>query len=206
MTDGRALQVNLLESSTVVAEHEETTIDLRQETGYPGVGRACLHLSMSRPVAFPLAIRVPEHTRDHRLALNGEALAEPIVPGDRVTLNRTWHEGDHVELRFEPEVWRAALSDGSAAVVRGVEVLAADSRDQPLAKSDHGLVQDTEASLQEAEVSEDGRRRYRGRFAENGRATALLLTPFAVAGNPSVGRLSSTYRTAFPAGDETARA
>ena len=99
----------------------------------------------------------------------------------------------------QPQPWLADLRDGTAAIVRGAEVLAFDVRDNHL---DPGTVRLTGApELKPAPPSEDRdhRPRYRCPLEIGGKPAEALLTPFAVAGNSTPGYTEgyASFRTAF---------
>ena len=52
----------------------DVTLVVRQETDYPDSGRLLLRLDPSRPVTFPLQLRVPTWAQDVTVSVNGPAL------------------------------------------------------------------------------------------------------------------------------------
>lgn len=96
-----------------------------EETGYPFDDVIRFRLSMDEPVAFPFHLRIPGWADGANIALNGEAVSTPN-PGEIAVLNRTWHEGDVVELMLPMDVRLSDGPDRSMAVERGPLVFALD--------------------------------------------------------------------------------
>ncbi|MGH9666618.1 MAG: hypothetical protein ACRD9L_19510 [Bryobacteraceae bacterium] len=53
----------------------DATFEVRERTAYPFGGTVALSISASRPVRFPLALRVPACCEAPDLSVNGERLA-----------------------------------------------------------------------------------------------------------------------------------
>ena len=94
------LAAMLYGASTVHAEvgasHEP--VELRQETDYPFAEDIHFTISASKPVEFPLSLRIPAWCKTPRLALNGMPLALPTVSKGFVQIERTFHPGDRITL------------------------------------------------------------------------------------------------------------
>ena len=120
-----ALLVNQLVSSEV--DWTEKGLRVAQETRFPAEGEAALTIRASRPVRAEIRLRVPGWTgRGARVRLNGNALEGFAAPGGYFTLDRSWSDGDRVEislpmgLRLEP----TPDDPSTAAVLFGPIVLA----------------------------------------------------------------------------------
>lgn len=105
LADDSALSVNLYGPG-------ETTfngVTLRQETHYPYDGAVTLHTDCAKPVRFALKLRIPSWAEGATLAINGVAELGALVPGAYTTLDRTWQDGDVVQLDFpmQPKLHRA---------------------------------------------------------------------------------------------------
>lgn len=87
----------------------EQGVRLRQETDYPDSNRTTLTWACERPTQLKLRVRVPGWANGGiQLTVNGEAVdASPAADG-YATVDRTWRDGDRVEvtlpmaLRVEP--------------------------------------------------------------------------------------------------------
>lgn len=199
--DAGGVRVDLFEDGEAVLNVEDARVKLTQTTDYPAGGEVKITVDVDRPLAFTLKVRIPEHVTGARVAVGAEP-PRNVEAGRHAELRREWRAGDSVTVSFEPETWLAALSDGSAAIVRGAEVLALDRRDNPAMNFGTVRLLPGLPVLEPAEPSSDRdhRARYRCQLEVAGKPAAVLLTPFAVAGNltPGVIANGAVYRTAFP--------
>jgi hypothetical protein len=90
------------EVSALVADCVKVTIT--EETGYPFDTAVSLKVSPEKPVRFPLYLRVPAWAVSFVLKLNGEEQCSGSAAGQFALLDRTWLEGDLVELQFTEEI------------------------------------------------------------------------------------------------------
>ncbi len=198
--EGRAACVDLFETSRAVFDTPGGPVELHQESGYPERGEVSLRVAARAPVSFALQVRVPEHVRNVRIDVNGEAVAPDAGADGRVPIARSWRDGDTVRLRFDLETRLERLADGSAVIVRGVQVLAADRTDND---ADLGTLSlPGPVDVEEDGVSPDGRPRYRAALRDGGATRPVRMTPYADAGNSPVGtpQRERGYRAAFPDG------
>ena len=196
--DADGVRVDLFEPGEVRFSFKGAPVTLVQETRYPAEGAVRVRVSVEKPLAFALKLRVPEHVANVSLRIN-DAAPPPAEAGRHAVVSREWQTGDTVDLTFEPQAWLAELSDGTAAIVRGAEVLAFDVRDNHV---DPGTVRLAGApELKPAPPSEDRdhRPRYRCQLEIAGKPAEALLTPFAVAGNATPGYTEgyASFRAAF---------
>ena len=199
-TDDEGIRVDLFESSRAQFEVHGHAVTLTQDSAYPAQGKVSVRVDTENPVSFVMRLRVPEHTGGHQLRLNGEPLQSVVNPGEYLMVSRAWAKGDTVTLEFMPEVWLFRMRDGNATVMRGVEALAADQRDNKAGLD--GLRIQEPVVLEPVPAAAGGRPRYRAMFDDGGAPGTLVLTPFGEAGNaPEDDPDAETlYRTAFPAG------
>ena len=198
--DADGIRVDLFESSEARLKVKEVPVTLTQTTRYPDEGVVRITLALAQPHSFTLKVRIPEHVTKPRVSVGTEP-AIVVEAGRYAQLRREWHTGDVVNISFEPEPWLASLADGSAAIARGSEVLALDTRDNTV-DLESVRIPPGVPSLERAEPSSDRdhRARYRCELEIGGKLVAFLLTPFSVAGNPTPGFTvgAARYRTAFP--------
>jgi DUF1680 family protein len=135
--DPEGIYVNLYLPSTV----RSTTADgaqltLTQTSKYPIEGKIVLDLKLSRSSRFALRLRIPEWSSlapGTTLRVNRERVPLSIAAGF-VALNRTWKDGDRVELNLALPVRLQAIDaqhPDHVAVVRGPLVLFALTEQKP---------------------------------------------------------------------------
>ncbi len=87
------------------------TLVLRQHTGYPFEGDISLEVQPEREATFELRLRIPSWAEGATVAVNGEAVRVPLVPGTFAAIRRHWRAGDQVQLLFplRPTLHRQVL-------------------------------------------------------------------------------------------------
>jgi len=197
-TDPEGIRIDMFESGTANFTVNEVSVVLHQETTYPEEGNVHVRIEPAHSVNFNLKLRIPEHTDGVIVKINGKLESVKTSPGEYVLLNHTWGKGDTVDLVFDPIVSLVKISDGTATIQRGVQVLSLDGRDNTIDLEKVRILEPV--VLEKFEKSSDGRARYLSVFDIEGKAAPLILTPFSEAGNASAGILSKDahYRTAFP--------
>ncbi|NUR30066.1 MAG: hypothetical protein HOV83_30155, partial [Catenulispora sp.] len=97
-----------------------TSVTITETTDYPFADTITLALSMPRPLAFPLYLRIPGWCGAPVIKVNGQTVSAPAGPAFTV-LNRTWKSGDSVTVRLPSQVsvrtWSA--NHNSVSVYRG---------------------------------------------------------------------------------------
>lgn len=96
--DARGLFVNLYLPSAVTWHHANATISVRQETAYPDDGRVRFVVSADEPTSFALRLRVPAWSTGASIAVNDEPASIPTTPATWATIERTWKDGDVIDL------------------------------------------------------------------------------------------------------------
>ena len=101
----------------------DVSLAIRQETTYPTSGHVEFRVDPSKPIPFPLQLRIPHWCNKNVTAsVNGKAIDQPIASGTFLTINRQWKAGDRVTLDM-PMAWRLVRGRerqaGRAAVMRG---------------------------------------------------------------------------------------
>jgi hypothetical protein len=106
-TSDRGLCASLYAASEVTAKvgdgHEVT---IAQETDYPFSDVIRFRIGASRPVAFPLYLRVPGWCANPAVLLNGQGLRVEARPHSYIVIDRAWKDGDLVELRLPMSLWK----------------------------------------------------------------------------------------------------
>lgn len=95
-------------------------VSVHEVTEYPFSGHIEFHISVGRPIAFPLYLRVPAWVKGYALAVNGEPVQCEPKPGQMVRIIREFRSGDtiRVTMDMETEVIRWPVH-GGASVRRG---------------------------------------------------------------------------------------
>ncbi len=115
------------------------------ETRYPESETVSLKLEMNGRVRFPLKFRVPRWAGDLTVKTNGIDQPVAATPGSWAVLDRTWQNGDTVEIRIPLKLRRVPVDrqhPDRVAVMHGPVVLAQEAQHDPLPaipKSDAAL-------------------------------------------------------------------
>ena len=75
-------------------------VRLSQETAYPRDGHVHLTVGLDAPQALKLSLRMPGWSKDTHVRVNGTEV-EGVVAGTYLPLERTWKDGDTVDLQFD---------------------------------------------------------------------------------------------------------
>jgi hypothetical protein len=107
------------EVSAKVAQGSEVRIS--EATDYPFSDTISFKISTEGDVRFPLYLRIPKWCRDARLWLNGRPVKVEAKPLNFIVLNRSWKNGDQVDLQLPKHLavrtW--AKNDNSVSVDYG---------------------------------------------------------------------------------------
>src|SRR5437868_6911677 len=94
--------VNLFVPSRLSWMQNNTQCSLTQLTDYPRAATTQLALNLARPESFTLYVRIPAWAGDKtRVSVNGRGAESSIQPGKFLALQRSWKDGDRVEIEFE---------------------------------------------------------------------------------------------------------
>ena len=115
--------VNLFLPSRVGWSQNNTSCTLTQTTEYPAANSTQLAFALGRPEPFTVYIRIPEWAgAKSRLSVNGRRTDGEFEPGKFLALQRTWKDGDRIEMEFEMPLHLEAI-DGQnpnrVALMRG---------------------------------------------------------------------------------------
>jgi uncharacterized protein len=123
--DDDGVWVNLFVPSEV--QWPEKGVRLTMETRFPDEDTVRLTMHASRSLRMPLRIRVPAWTGSGgRATLNGRPLDGFASPGSYFVLDRTWKDGDRVEVTLPMQLHAQAMPDDPTlvAMMYGPVVLA----------------------------------------------------------------------------------
>ncbi len=116
--NGLALAAYGPNAVTAKVGEEGATVTIDQETDYPFLTDVALTIAAVRPVAFPLALRIPGWCADPAVRVNGKP-QDGVTPGTFHRIEQTWKRGDVITLRFPMTPKVSRWTNGSVAVTRG---------------------------------------------------------------------------------------
>jgi uncharacterized protein len=130
-TDTDGVVVNLYDAGTArVNLPDQTFVTLVTETRYPAEEQIGIRVSVAGEKEFALKLRIPAWCREPSVQVKGEPVAPAPGPDGYVAVQRSWKDGDQLELRLKLEP-RVVIGDhknnGKLAVEYGPLVLAADA-------------------------------------------------------------------------------
>jgi hypothetical protein len=121
--DGDGIYVNLYVPSCVKWSRSGAAIALTQRTSYPHTPSTEIAIETNTPAAFPVYVRIPAWAGPKTtVAVNSKRVADSIEPGKFARINRTWKNGDRVEIEFDMPTTLEAVDPqhpNSVAVVHG---------------------------------------------------------------------------------------
>jgi uncharacterized protein len=134
-TDDDSVYVNLFVSSEARTTLKQNQLSIKQSSRYPWDGNVKIAVNPTRPTAFNLMVRIPEWCRGATLKVNGERFSNLQKVRGYNQIERTWSQGDLVELimpmpvdpvKAHPLVEADA---GKVALMRGPIVYCLESAD-----------------------------------------------------------------------------
>jgi hypothetical protein len=102
-------------TARVKGGHEVT---IREETRYPFEERVRFHFTTGGAADFPLHIRIPGWCEDPLIKVNGGPVIAAVKEGIAV-IDRSWQDGDLVELNLPMEVCLSRWVENAVSVQRG---------------------------------------------------------------------------------------
>jgi hypothetical protein len=100
-TADKGLCASLYSASEVTAKvGDGTAISIIEETKYPFDESIDLKLALPRSVRFPLYLRTPRWCKKPTIRINSAEVTTDAEPLAYVRLEREWHDGDVVSVRF----------------------------------------------------------------------------------------------------------
>ena len=118
-----------------------TPVRMAQETDYPFRGTISVTVDPATPCTFPLLLRIPAWAAGTSVRVNGKAEREPIA-GAFARIERTWKQGDRVEIVFPMQPRVSRWYQDSVAVERGPLVFSHGIAEGWLKLRDRGLTAD----------------------------------------------------------------
>jgi len=104
--------------STVKAKVADgTEVQIDEMTDYPFGETIRLKITVPRPLAFPLHLRIPSWAEGATMAVGGRSLG--AKPGSFAVVSRTWQSGDELTLSLPMKLRIETRYHGAVAVYRG---------------------------------------------------------------------------------------
>ncbi len=100
--DERGIYVNLYVPSRMTWARGSDRVLLTQKTSYPHSPTTEITVSTDKPAAFPVYLRIPAWAGPKtRIAVSGMPIVSNPEPGQFARLDRTWKNGDRIEIEFD---------------------------------------------------------------------------------------------------------
>ncbi len=105
-TNQNGLGVALYAPSKVTAKvgPKGQTVTIREETNYPFEEKVNFRFETINPVRFPLTLRLPAWCASPKVLLNGKPVSLPTVRRSYLVIDRSWGQGDQLELQLPMQV------------------------------------------------------------------------------------------------------
>jgi DUF1680 family protein len=122
----KSLFVNLFIPSDL--SWPEKGLDVRQETKFPESDTSRLTIKAAKPVPLAMQIRWPEWSQKLSVRVNDQVQTISGQPGSYVSVNRTWQDGDRVDIQLAMELRTEPLpgTNNIVALLYGPVVLAGE--------------------------------------------------------------------------------
>ncbi len=121
--DEDGLYVNLFVPSRVSWLQSSTQCTMTQTTKYPRANTAQFAFGLARPETFTVYVRIPAWAGTKtNLSVNGRRAENAIKPGKFLPVQRTWKDGDRIDLELDMPLRLEAVDDqnpNTVALVRG---------------------------------------------------------------------------------------
>jgi hypothetical protein len=119
------IYVNLYIGGEATILLKDNRVVLKVDTEYPWKSKVAITVKESKPAAFTLRLRMPGWSGNTKLSVCGKALDKPTVEKGYAVIQRSWKQGDTIELDFHMPVMRieahpkVEATKGKVAIQRG---------------------------------------------------------------------------------------
>jgi hypothetical protein len=117
------IYVNLFLPSTLTWPQNGTPVTLTQTTKFPQANTTQLEFKLARPESFTVNIRIPGWAGPKTtVAVNGSRIQSDVTPGKFLAVQRTWKDGDRIEMEMEMPITVEAVDSknpNTVALLRG---------------------------------------------------------------------------------------
>jgi hypothetical protein len=118
LRSANGINVNLYVPSRITWQQGSAHASLTQHTQYPANGDSSMQLALSHPERFTIALRIPAWAGSKsKVTVNGNAVNTTLTPGTWASIDRTWKDGDRVELSLDMPLRLAPIDDRHPEVV-----------------------------------------------------------------------------------------
>lgn len=114
----KGIHVNLYVPSRISWQQGGTRVALTQQTQYPANGDSSMQFAMTRPERFTVALRIPAWAgRQTKATVNGKPIETQLTPGSWAEIDRTWKDGDRIELTLDMPLRLAPIDEQHPHIV-----------------------------------------------------------------------------------------
>jgi hypothetical protein len=117
------IYVNLFLPSTLTWPQNGTPVTLTQTTKFPQANITQMEFKLARPETFTVNIRIPGWAgAKTSVAVNGSRIQSDVTPGKFLAVQRTWKDGDRIEMEMEMPITVEAVdtkNPNTVALLRG---------------------------------------------------------------------------------------
>lgn len=118
LRSAQGINVNLYVPSRITWQQGSARASLTQHTQYPANGDISMHLALTHVERFRIALRIPAWAGSKtRVTVNGNAVDATLTPGTWANLDRTWRDGDRVELSLDMPLRLSSIDDRHPEIV-----------------------------------------------------------------------------------------
>jgi DUF1680 family protein len=160
-----------------------TSVAFVTETKFPENGKVSISVNPSVKEAFAVLLRKPYWAADFTITVNGKE--EPITDKEVAILDRTWSEGDKIDISFimPVKVLDGGISyPGSVALQRGPQVLVFDHKLNPTLNDGFSIQPDAVQLKEAASILPAkwvGLQAYQLEAKVKGKNEQIILVPYA---------------------------
>jgi uncharacterized protein len=117
------IYINLFLPSTVSWLQNGTACTLTQATAFPRANTSQFEFKLAKPETFVVSLRIPGWAgANTAVSVNGARVGSEVVPGKFLALQRTWKDGDRIELELHMPLQLEAIdgkNPNTVALMRG---------------------------------------------------------------------------------------
>jgi len=134
---GEGVWVHLYGESEVTTNiDKDRKVTLHQHTDYPWSGEVSIQIFSHKEVPFTLFLRIPGWCQNAEVLVNGKPAEESVEPASYFPINRSWKDGDEIQLNIPMPVQFLQThphshNTGRLAISRGPVIYCIEEADYP---------------------------------------------------------------------------